>query len=274
MRQNVTATNITTSTSTGIRRRLMWVASGALACGLLVGGLFAVGSGARSSVGLAPCADREIDVGLSSSERTPQLQRFAVDAITQAALSAAVCGRTVEAYSVAGGGEVFALLSGDDVARFTPPGPNRAVRLARLDPKAQPTIETLVAGRLHQAYKADRVPAVSSVTALYAVAAEHAGPTTDVLMVSAGVNHDAQVDLNRPLKAGDGSRLAGAVSVSSVGDRVTTVVGVAQVDATSPVPGPSWPTEIRAFNETVCRRSGAGRCRLFSVASVAEALTP
>jgi hypothetical protein len=64
------------------------------------------------------------------------------------------------------------------------------------------------------------------------------------------------------------------VPIPKVGDHVTTLVGIAQVDATIPVPGPSWPAEIRAFNAHACHASGAGQCRLFSVASVIEALTP
>lgn len=251
-----------------------WGAFGALVCGLLIGGLLAVGSGTSASVGIAPCADRQIVVGMSSPERTPELQRFAVEVATQAAVSAAVCGRDAEAFAVAGGGAVFSLLSTDDVARFTPRGPNRAVRLARLDPTMSRTIEALVAARLHRTYQADRTPTVSSIAALYEVAAEHAGPNNDVLMVTAGVNHDAQVNLNRPLPTGDGARLAAVVSIPKVANHVTTVVGIAQVDATIPVPGPSWPDEIRAFNERVCRASGARRCRLFSVASVADAFTP
>jgi hypothetical protein len=256
------------------RRRRVWGALGALGCGLLVGGLLAVGSGPGTGAVIAPCADRQIDVGLSSPERTPALRRFAVEVTTQAAVSAAVCGRDAEAFAVAGGGAVFSLLSTDDVARFTPKGPNRTVRIARLDPTASRTIEALVAGRLRRAYQADRTPTVSSIAALYEVAAEHAGPSTDVIMVTAGVNHDTQVDLNRPLAAGDGERLGATVSIPKVADHVTTVVGIAQVDATIPVPGPSWPAEIRSFNEQVCRASGARRCRLFSVASVADALTP
>jgi hypothetical protein len=255
-------------------RRLAWVACVALVCGLLVGGLLAVGSRTSASVVIALCADRQIEVGLSSPERTPLLQRFAVQVIAEAAVSAAVCNRAAEAFAVGGGGAVFSLLSTDDVARFTPKGPNRAVRVGRLDPTVSRTIEALVADRLHRAYLADRTPAVSSIAALYEVAAEHAGPTTDVVMVTAGVNHDGQVDLNRPLETGDGARLAAVVSIPRVADHVTTVVGIAQVDAAIPVPGPSWPAEIRSFNERVCRASGAGDCRLFSVASVIEALTP
>jgi hypothetical protein len=256
------------------RRSMLWVALAALVCGGLVGGLFALGSGVRADATVAECADRQVVVGLSSAERSPDLQRFAVGVVTQVAVSAAVCARSGEAFGVAGGGQVFPLLSSDDVARFAPRGPNRAVRLGRLDPNAATQITKLVADRLHAAYRAAGEPTVSSVAALYAVAAEHASRNTDVILVTVGVNHDTQVDLNHPLAPGEGQRLAETVSVPRVGNRVTTVVGVAQMDATRPVPGPSWPAEIRSFNDRVCRRSGARRCRLFSVASVAEALHP
>ena len=267
------ATSTTMATpATKPRPSFKWAGLGALACGGLVGGLFALGSGARSGAVIADCADRQVVVGLSSAERSPEMQRFAVNVIAEVALSAAVCGRSGEAFGVAGGGQVFALLSGDDVARFAPQGPNRAVRIGRLNPNAATDVAKLVADRLNAAYEAAGEPSVSSIAALYAVAAEHAGHDTDVIFVTAGVNHDAEVDLNRPLQQGEGAQLAESVSVPRIGNATTTVVGVAQMDATRPVPGPSWPAEIRTFNDAICQRSGAQRCRLFSVASTAEAL--
>jgi hypothetical protein len=249
---------------------MLWVALVALVCGGLVGGLFAFSSSVHSGAAIADCTDRQVVVGLSSAERSPELQRFAVDVVAQIALSAAVCDRTGQAFGVAGGGQVIPLLSSDDVARFTPRGPNRAVRQGRLDPNAETEITKLVADRLRAAYRAAGEPTVSSLAALYEVAAEHAGRDTDVILVTAGVNHDTQIDLNRPLAPGEGRQLAETVAVPRVDNRLTTVVGVAQMDATRPMPGPSWPAEIRSFNDRVCRRSGARRCRLFSVASVAE----
>ena len=112
------------------------------------------------------------------------------------------------------------------------------------------------------------------MTALYATAAEHATSHTDVLLLSDGVNHDTQVNLNRPLPPGEGQHLADRIAVVRIGNQLTTVVGVAQVDAIRPVPGPSWPVEVRSFNQRLCQRSGARRCRLFPVASIADVLSP
>jgi hypothetical protein len=267
-------TEATPKQASGARRTAIWIALVSLVGGLMLSALFVLGSGARSNTDIAPCAAREVEVGLSSPERSTAMQKFAVDLIKAVGLSAAVCGQTGEAYGVAGGGQVFPLLSQDDVAVIAPQGPNRAVRLARLDPAAGPKLAALVAGRLHAAYQADGDPTVSSVAALYAVAAEHAGRMTDLVLLSAGVNHDTQIDLNRPLDPGDGERLARNLSVATVHNRATTLVGIAQVDASRPVPGPSWPTEVRSFNQQLCQRSRPERCRIFSIASVTEALQP
>ena len=165
------------------------------------------------------------------------------------------------------------LMTSDDVAKFAPEGPNRSVRLGRLNRNAESRIAALVAARLAAAYKSDRAPATSSIAALYAVAAEHATTKTDLIILSDGVNEDTQANLNRPLKPGDGEHLADRVAVPPIHNHLTTMVGIAQVDASHAVPGPSWPAEIRGFNESLCARTRAQRCRFFAVAAVAEVLT-
>jgi hypothetical protein len=93
-----------------------------------------------------------------------------------------------------------------------------------------------------------------------------------VLLVTDGVHHDQDVDLDRPLSPSEGRRLADDVPVPRVPAERTTVLGIAQVDADHPVPGVTWPREIRAFNARLCERSGADECRLYTTASVSDAL--
>ncbi len=229
-------------------------------------------SHAGSNAAIADCADRQVETDLSSSNRSPLAERFAVDVVTQTMLSALVCDRPADAFGVAGGGEVIPLVTSDDLAPYAPKGPNRAVRLGRLSSNAESKIAELVAARLHAAYQTDGSSATSSIGALYAVAAEHAAPKTDLILLSDGVNEDTQVDLNRPLQLGEGQRLADRIAVPAIRNQLTTIVGIAQVDASRAVPGPSWPAEINGFNERLCARTRAQRCRFFSVASVSDVL--
>lgn len=226
---------------------------------------------AGRSTGVAPCSDRIAVVGLSSSERSRELERSAINVVAQIALSSAVCARPGEAFAVVGGGKVFSLLSSDDLTRFAPEGPNRAVRLSRLASDAESKLRDLVSQRLRDAYTSG-APVSSSVAALYRVAAEHAGRETDVIVITDGVNADPQANLNRALEAGDGSRLANKIPMPAIGNHQTTVIGIAQVDSTTPPPGPSWPTEVRAFNQRLCELSRAHACRLFSVVSTVDVL--
>lgn len=251
------------------RKTAAWLILVPALLGCLIALAFTFGPGRHVSV--APCSNRIVIVGLSSSERSPELERSAIDVVTQLGVSSAVCARSAEAFAVAGGGKVFALLSSEDVARFTPEGPNRAVRLSRVASDTEAKVRDLVSGRLREAYTSG-APLASSIVALYRVAAEHSGPDTDIILVTDGVNADAQVNLNRPLQVGDGSRLASNIPMPAIGNRQTTVIGIAQVDSTTPPPGPSWPSEVRAFNQRLCERSRAHACRLFSVASTSEAL--
>lgn len=250
--------------------RIAWLALTAAMLGASTALVFTLRPSPHGDV--APCANRVVIVALSSSERSPRMAQNALEVVAQVGVSSAVCGRSGQAFAVAGGGEVFSLLSGDDVARFAPAGPNRAVRLSRLGTDTEAKVHDLVSGRLRAAYTAG-APLASSIAALYQVAAEHADPDTDIILITDGVNSDSQVNLNRPLQSGDGSRLANKISIPAIGNRLTTVIGIAQVDSATPPPGPSWPTEVRAFNERLCERSGAHACRLFSVASTVDALT-
>jgi hypothetical protein len=253
---------------------LIWITLIGLLAGLGLAALMAFGSNRHSNADIAACAERRIEVSVSSSERSPALQDLAMNVMTEMALSAAVCAEKGEAVAVAGGGQIILLITEDDIAGYTPKGPNRAVREARLDPSAADELKRLAMRRLSAAYETAGTPDVSSVGALYADAAQHAGPQTDVVMILDGVQHDEQVDLNRPLEPGDGERLAGVVHIEVVNNRFTTLVGLAQVDASSAAPGSSWGTEVLSFNETACRQSQPKRCRLFETASVQEVLNP
>jgi hypothetical protein len=217
-----------------------------------------------------PCRERTIAVQLSSSDRSPARRTQVIDLLETAAVSAAVCESPLAAYGVGGGGTVVPLVTSDDLAEFVPAGPRR-VRATRFRAEQQAQVRDLVARRLDDALRTSD-GATTTVVALYHTVAEHSSTDTDVILVTDGVNHDADLDLNRALVPGEGRDLATTVDVPSIGNQATTVVGLGQVDGATPAPGTTWPDEIRSFNEALCLRSGARVCRLFSAATTDEVL--
>jgi hypothetical protein len=216
-----------------------------------------------------PCRQRVIAVQLSSSDRAPTRRSQVIDLLETSAISATVCDTPVVAYGVAGGA-VVTLVTSDDVAHLIPAGPLR-VRQTRFRSEHVAEVRNLVTRRLDEALKGSD-GATTTVVALYHAVSEHAGSDSDVILVTDGVNHDDEVDLNRRLVRGEGRRLAASVDVPTIGNRVTTVVGLGQVDSRTPVPGRTWSGEIHSFNQTLCLRSGAGACRLYSAATTTEVL--
>jgi hypothetical protein len=191
--------------------------------------------------------------------------------IERSAASAVVCGEDLHAYGVSGGGAISAILTSDDLASFTPIGPNAQVRSARFGRSQQVALDALVTRRLAAAYR-NGDPSVTSIAALYALAAQQATPETSVIFVTTGVNEDQVVNLNKPLRVGQGSTLAKLVQVPHVTGKQITIVGIAQVDASTPPPSPQWPKEVLSFNEALCRASGVSNCRLYDLASVSQVL--
>lgn len=253
-------------------RHAPWtVAVGGLAFAGAVGVLVLIGGG-RPVGADVPCRERVIAVHLSSSDRTPERRSFVIGLLEQALVSAAVCDERLDATGVAGGGTFVPLVTTDDADAIAPEGPNPTVRRSRFGADDEAEARALVTHRVDAAL-AEADGSTTTVAALYRRLAEHAGPETDAVLVTDGVNDDVELDLNRVLEAGEGARLADGVAVPEIGNRTTTIVGVAQVDAGTPVPGSTWPAEVRSFNERLCRRSAAGDCRLFSTASVTDALT-
>jgi hypothetical protein len=237
----------------------------------LVGGAFVSRSGSPRRW-VAPCRKRAIAVQLSSSDRSPDRRAQLVEVLEQALISAVVCDKPIDAYGVAGGGATVVLVTTDDATRFARVGPNARVRMSRLTASARTAIRRLVAQRVDHAFASANGKS-TTVAALYRLVAEHATHDTDVLLSTDGVNHDDVVDLNRPLAAGEGMRGAHRVSVPRVGNTTTTLIGLGQVDSVLPPPGPTWLAEVRAFNEELCRQSASSACRLFSSASVSDALS-
>jgi len=219
-----------------------------------------------------PCANRVVVVELSSSVRTDTWRAGTIDLISAAAASAAVCKNPFAAYAVVGGGRVIDLMSADDVNTFTPIGPNNDVRRSRFGADEESAVQSMVTARFDEVLATEAGIDSSSIAASYAVVAEHDGPDTDALLITDGVNHDAAADLNRPLDPGEGDALASSISTPALEARQLTIVGLGQVDSTLPPPGTSWLDEVRAFNATLCEQSGAGACRIFTVAATGEAL--
>ena len=212
-----------------------------------------------------------IVIDTSSGSRSPQLSTFADQVIDAAAQSALVCGEPFSAYGVAGGGQDTPIITTDDISGFTPIGPTPQIRASRFGSSQRASLAQLVTKRLAAAYPAG-YPRITSIGAMYQTASEHVERVGDVILISDGVNDDTQVKLNQPLASGQGAQLAKEIQVASLRGAVVTMVGLAQVDTSTPPPSPVWPTEIRSFNAALCRASQAARCRLFEAASISETL--
>jgi len=219
------------------------------------------------------CAPRVIVVDLSSSARSPNVSGLAQQVIEAAAQSAVICADSLSAYGVSGGGAVTTILTSDDIAPFTPIGPTAQVREVRFTSEDQTAFDNLITRRLWTAYSgAD--PRVTSIAAMYDVAAQQGSVDSQVVFITTGVNEDQTVNLNQPLGTGEGADLARRVAVPHLMARSITEVGVAQVDSTTPPPSTQWPQEVLAFNAALCRAAGVKTCRMFDLASPSEVLNP
>jgi hypothetical protein len=217
------------------------------------------------------CAPRLIVVDTSSEARSPKLSVLTQLVIEQAAQSAVVCESSLSTYAVSGGGEVTPILTSDNLTAYTPLGPTPEIRATRFTPDQRAALDRLVTDELRSAYRQGD-PSLTSVSALFQLASEQSDPQTDVVFVTAGVNHDSVVDLDRPLATGQGVQLAKEVAVPRVVAHQITIVGLAQMDSTLSPPSPMWGAQVLAFNSALCTASRAARCRLFELASVTQIL--
>jgi hypothetical protein len=247
----------------------------ALVAATLVGaGLVAVAMSGptQEATGSTPrCSPRVVIVDLSAADRGPQLSNLALQIIEAAAISAVVCGGNLSAYGVSGGGEVSTIVTSDDLARFTPIGPNAQVRATRFGAGQRTALDRLITDRLVAAYRTGD-PRVTSLAAMYEVAAQQSTSSTDDVFVTTGVNSDQVVNLNQPLRVGEGSQLAKKVRVAHISARQVVEVGIAQVDSSIPPPSAQWSQEVLSFNEALCKASGVASCHLYDIASVSQVL--
>lgn len=220
-----------------------------------------------------PCRDRVMATDVSSLGRTDEFRDGTVEWATQLAVDAAVCETDLSVVAVRGGGVVRPLLTTTDIDGFTPEGPTAKIRASRFDPADETAIVDLVAERLDAALAEGDGAEHLSLPALYTAAAERSEPDTEVILLTHGVHTEGEVDLNRPLVAGEGVELADRVAVPPINARRVIVVGVAQVDSITAPPGATWVTEVRSFNESVCRSAGADVCAVLSTATPKEALS-
>ena len=261
--------SVSRSTRRATLRRLAMLTIATLAAA----GVVAVAlSGPSSPTTLnVPCASRVIVLDTSSGNRSPLLSQFALQAIEGASYSAIVCGNPLSTNGVAGGGQETPIITTDDLAGLTPVGPTPQVRASRFGESQRKRVDRLVVARLDSAYRTGD-PAITSVPALYESASQQASPGDDILIITDGVNQDSQVNLNQPLAKGEGDQLAKEVQVGSLRGASVTLVGIAQLDSSTPPPSAVWPAEVLAFNTSVCHESRAMSCRLFGAASVSQAL--
>jgi hypothetical protein len=220
---------------------------------------------------VATCAPRVFIVDTSSAARSPELSALAQQTIEAAAASAVVCGDSISAYGISGGGEVSPILNTDDLQNLTPIGPTPQIRAARFGASQRDELDNLITHRLQAAYRSAD-PTVTSLAAMYAMAEQHSTLSSQVILLTTGVNEDSTVNLNRPLGTGEGVKLAQEVQVPQVSAKQITIVGIAQVDSSVPPPSPQWPQQIFSFNQQVCKASGVSQCRLFDLASVTQIL--
>lgn len=239
----------------------------ALAAGALLLGTACESPGPEVS---ASCGNPRVVVFDGSSQnRGPDSVASAEELLTAQLLGAAVCHDPLMAISVVGGSEQKLFDAGSPVASEIAVGPNERAR-AKTARKLQGEARTFVNGALAGVLEEDGGASVTSVSALYGAAAQHAAPSSRVLLLTTGVEIDGDVDLNRPLAKGEGRSFAAGVEVPTLPEHSTvTVVGLGRMDSHVPEPGAAWPAEVREFNEALCEASGAS-CTLFSVATVAE----
>ena len=241
-----------------------------------LGGVAAVaigirGPGAPLEGPTVSCASRVIVIDTSSSDRSPVLSNLADRVINAAAQSAMVCNDSLSVYGVAGGGAEATIITTDDLGGFAPIGPTEQIRSLRFNSAQRSALDSLISARLRAAYDTGN-PSLTSVPALYWVASEYLTRGAQVLLITDGVNEDAQLNLNKALAVGAGATLARSITVSSLPGATVTIVGLAQVDANTAAPSAVWPNEIRNFNAVLCRTSRATLCRLFGLASISQSL--
>jgi len=171
------------------------------------------------------------------------------------------------------GGQVTPIITTDDLANYTPIGPNVQIRSTRFSAAEQAALDRLVTSQLRASYHSGD-PSVTSLAALYQLGTEQSTSRTDVVMLSTGVNHDTVVDLNQPLASGQGAILARRISIPKIAALNLTIVGLAQVDSALPPPSAEWPSQVLSFNLALCRASHAAHCRLFEMASPTQVLNP
>jgi hypothetical protein len=193
--------------------------------------------------------------------------------IEAAAQSAVVCADSLSAYGVSGGGAVTTILTSDDIASFIPIGPNAQVREVRFTSEDRTALDNLITKRLSTAYSGTD-PKVTSVAAMYDIAAQQSSADSQVVFITTGVNEDETVNLNQPLGTGEGAALARRVEIPRLMASSITEVGVAQVDSTTPPPSTQWPQEVLGFNAALCRAAGVKTCRMFDLASPSRVLNP
>lgn len=241
-----------------------------------VAAVAAIAMHGSQTIALGPsvsCAPRVIVVDTSSGDRSPELSGFADELIDAAADSAVVCSKSLSVLGVAGGGQHFPVITSDDLAGLSPIGPTQQIRALRFAPSQQERVAQLVTRRLRTAYEVGD-PKITSMAALYDSASQQIGAGADVVLVTDGVNNDSQLNLNRPIVAGQGAVLARQIAIPSLRGTSVTIVGVAQVDSSTPPPSPAWPEEIQSFNAALCHASHAAKCRILDTASVSETLDP
>jgi hypothetical protein len=256
--------NISTpSWSVSARRRL------GIAGAATVASIFPQISAASGSQA-AGCRPVEVVVGMSGSERSARFLGMVNNTVTEAAINSLACESSLYV-AAALGSQVVTVLDSESLRPLRPKGPNERVRRRRISGSE---VRKVVAKGIAAAL-VDTAPSAgsSSLTALYNAAAEHpSGPETLVVVLSDGVQQDATANLNRPLAAGEGVRIANGLRVRSVNGAKVVHVGVGQVDATKGAPGTLWGEEVRAFSQQVCQNAKAGSCLLLSVADPAEVL--
>lgn len=213
-------------------------------------------------------SDRTVIVGLASANRSPTAVQANIDIITAHTLAAKICDEELRIVGVAGGTQVL-VNPVDPIGDLD--GPNSRARAGKVA-SAETAVFEAVASALDDIYAAYPDVATTSLPALYQAAADHSAETGRVVLLTTGVHDEADLSLNRPLESGEGSRLADTITWPILApDATVVIIGIAQMDEATPVPGGLWPAEVKAFNEVACDATGA-TCTMYQVAETTEAL--
>lgn len=263
--RKTSTTNTTRSKGWGVP---LAVGGTALALGGVVG--WALLQPAKPHLASTRCTDRVAVIDGSSSRHSEAAAALEAQLLKDAAVSSMVCGTSLVALAVNGGGTAEVVLTAADLPVIE--GGSADLRRGRLTAGHIAAVEIAVHDAVLRAHAQNST--TTSVAAFFNAAADVATPEAEVIIITDGVNSDDVADLNRPLLNGEGVELAALMNPRQLDAERVVMVGIGQVAQSSPPPGARWSEEVRAFNEAVCAAAASSAaCDVLAVADPGTVLT-